>query len=361
MSPTPSFAADEGEHLEASDLSDLSDLNDTNDINDINDINDSELSIYFDLDSASGPALVIAHSPASMAAAPLLADTEGEIDSHLPPAILDLSPMTDFSIQLAGIRVLACLAEILRPFIFVHVNLLAALYFRAFGYPLFPDEADSFKCPLSSIGIYGLEVWDPRRLLRSNFLRRYDCAPEVLRSILMQRLGPVGGSCQVVFSSCLSYALFTLSGMVADDVTGALLDKMFFAIAGMHLQSLRVVTARGVESLSNDGICKLAKDWLQSVASVTRTADNVKVLLDQARLCSEDYFSRCALGADHDGSIALEMLRNAKPNVHLFLGMGENEIVVLYRNLPFLVGKDTSIDTMDIITYVSDGLFDRFY
>ncbi|KAJ2779275.1 hypothetical protein GGI18_003953, partial [Coemansia linderi] len=256
-SPTHSFAADEGEHLEASDLndtSDTSDLNDTNDINDINDINDSELSIYFDLDSASGPALVIAHSPGSMAAAPLLADKEGEIDSHLPPALLDLSPMTDFSIQLAGIRVLA-----------------------------------------------------------------------------------------------------------SDDVTGALLDEMFFAIASMRLQSLRVVTARGVESLSNDGICKLAKDWLQSVANVTRTADNVKVLLDQARLCSEDYFSRCALGADHDGSIALEMLRNAEPNVYLFLGMDENEIVVLYRNLPFLVGKDTSIDTMDIITYVSDGLFDRFY
>ncbi|KAJ1815129.1 hypothetical protein LPJ60_005824, partial [Coemansia sp. RSA 2675] len=183
----------------------------------------------------------------------------------------------------------------------------------------------------------------------------------VLRSILMQRLGLVEGSCQVVLSSCLSYALFTLSGMVADDVTGALLDEMFFAIASMRLQSLRVVTARGVESLSNDGICKLAKDWLQSVANVTRTADNVKVLLDQARLCSEDYFSRCALGADHDGSIALEMLRNAEPNVYLFLGMDENEIVVLYRNLPFLVGKDTSIDTMDIITYVSDGLFDRFY
>ncbi|KAJ2686925.1 hypothetical protein IWW39_003283 [Coemansia spiralis] len=166
-----------------------------------------------------------------------------------------------------------------------------------------------------------------------------------------------------VLGSRLSYTLVMIGGMSADNMSGALLDIMFYEATNLCLHQLHVIMASEVKKMDSNEVCKLVKGWLQHVAGVV--ADNGLVTtLELADQCNNEYQSRCSVGssssdADCDGTVVLAVLEEGEPNADLFLGIEEDELVVLYQCFPFLVGKDVSIGAMKALRRVSDGLFKR--
>ncbi|KAJ2697845.1 hypothetical protein H4218_003668 [Coemansia sp. IMI 209128] len=175
---------------------------------------------------------------------------------------------------------------------------------------------------------------------------------------------PVCNFCAAaVLGSRLSYTLVMIGGMSADNMSGALLDIMFYEATNLRLYELRVITASEVKKMDSNEVCKLVKGWLQRVAGIVAD-DGLVTTLELADRCNNEYQSRCSVGssssdADRDGTIVLAVLEEGEPNADLFLGIEEDELVVLYWSLPFLVGKDVSIGAMKAIRRISDGLFKR--
>ncbi|KAJ2024147.1 hypothetical protein GGI06_001118 [Coemansia sp. S85] len=168
---------------------------------------------------------------------------------------------------------------------------------------------------------------------------------------------------RAVLGSRLSYTLVMIGGMSADNMSGALLDIMFYEATNLRLHELRVITASEVKKMDSNEVCKLVKGWLQRVAGIVAD-DGLVTTLELADRCNNEYQSRCSVGssssdADRDGTIVLAVLEEGEPNADLFLGIEEDKLVVLYWSLPFLVGKDVSIGAMKAIRRISDGLFKR--
>ncbi|KAJ1822365.1 hypothetical protein GGH91_001658 [Coemansia sp. RSA 2671] len=260
----------------------------------------------------------------------------------------------------------ARLSKILTHFTFAHTDVVEALYLQAYSYPLVPSDmapADFYRKLAESIEGNAWEPWlqdsGSNKPTCSQFLCRTDSKLGELRFNLLRRLGLAEDPSSVVLGPRLFCALVTIGVMSADVMTGDLLGKIFVTVAGMRLDSLCIVTARGIESLSNREVCELVKDWLESVAayvaSVVAVDDDMSAYFELAKRCNEEYLGRCSSGQDVD--IALELLGDSASYGRLFLGVGERELKIFYRYLPFLVSKNTDPLIKDKLRLVSGVMF----
>ncbi|KAJ2029991.1 hypothetical protein IWW57_001393 [Coemansia sp. S610] len=235
----------------------------------------------------------------------------------------------------------ARLSKILAHFTFAHTDVVEALYLRAYSYPLVPSDVAPVDFYARLARVADGNAWEP----------------------WLQDSGLTKGSSRAVLGSRLSYTLVMIGGMSADNMSGALLDIMFYEATNLRLHELRVITASEVKKMDSNEVCKLVKGWLQRVAGIVAD-DGLVTTLELADRCNNEYQSRCSVGssssdADRDGTIVLAVLEEGEPNADLFLGIEEDKLVVLYWSLPFLVGKDVSIGAMKAIRRISDGLFKR--
>ncbi|KAJ2685874.1 hypothetical protein IWW39_003996 [Coemansia spiralis] len=262
----------------------------------------------------------------------------------------------------------ARLSKILTHFTFAHVDVVEALYLQAYSCPLVPSDmapVDFYRRLARAADSDAWVLWhkdaDTNKLTSLQFLHRTDGNPEASCSNLLKRLGLDKDPSSVVLGPRLLFALVTIGVMSADVMTGELLGKIFVTVAGMRLDSLHVVTAHGIENLTDREVCELLKDWLESVAayvaSVEFTNGDMAAYFDLAKSCNEEYLDRCSSGAGQDVDIALELLGDSASYGRLFLGVGERELKIFYQYLPFLVGENTSTRTMDKLRLVSGVMF----
>ncbi|KAJ2345153.1 hypothetical protein GGH91_002632, partial [Coemansia sp. RSA 2671] len=86
-----------------------------------------------------------------------------------------------------------------------------------------------------------------------------------------------------------------IGGMSADNMSGALLDIMFYEAINLRLRELHVITASEIKKMGSNEVCELVKGWLQRVAGVVAD-DGLATTLELADWCNNEYQSRCSVG-----------------------------------------------------------------
>ncbi|KAJ1815222.1 hypothetical protein LPJ60_005789, partial [Coemansia sp. RSA 2675] len=107
----------------------------------------------------------------------------------------------------------------------------------------------------------------------------------VTQSSKHQRTGLTKGSSRAVLGSRLSYTLVMIGGMSADNMSGALLDIMFYEAINLRLRELHVITASEIKKMGSNEVCELVKGWLQRVAGVVAD-DGLATTLELADWCN---------------------------------------------------------------------------
>ncbi|KAJ2822902.1 hypothetical protein FBU31_004452 [Coemansia sp. 'formosensis'] len=256
------------------------------------------------------------------------------------------------------------LLAVVKPFIFVDLDLMRNIYYAMYGCRLISDDIGPYQLVQTLAILDGFKQWsrqlsgeDSASLAGLSFLQRYSCEPRVLAQSLHQQLGLVQDKSAVVLGPVLCFTLVTLCGTRVDRMTGQLLDKVFTAATRIKIQLLWVATASGTKQMSKDDICQTVKDWVQGLGELIAMDSDIEQSLDRARKCNGEYTRRCVATSDSSiGNVASEMLRTGEHFSQMLLGIRDDQLKALCRKLVHVVDSGTSPHIKDSLRRVASEL-----
>ncbi|KAJ2059005.1 hypothetical protein GGI03_001995 [Coemansia sp. RSA 2337] len=243
------------------------------------------------------------------------------------------------------------------PFLCCHFDLFIVIYRHMFGCKLVPLGVDPREFMLMLADMEGFRHWSPEAA-NMDFIC---CTGHEFRYLTLdipQHLGLMGESKTMVLAPRLCYFLATMCGLQVDRLTGAILDELFAVITGESLQSLLIVTGKGIRQMTNSQICDMVKTWVESLCLSIAEDGGMAQSFDMALDCNGAYGNKGGSIADSDGLIALQTLKTNKFDDRLLLRVYPTELQEYYPFLSFIASRNTSTGTKEFLGVLSRKLLE---
>ncbi|KAJ2428295.1 hypothetical protein GGF41_001418 [Coemansia sp. RSA 2531] len=249
----------------------------------------------------------------------------------------------------------------LGEFPYVPLDVLPDLYAHIFGRELVPHDVDPQEFLLSLTKVDGFGYWylqpegaDLDTSVGLSILERRGHKLEIIRKNITSRLELTEAQESTVVAPLLCYYLALLCCMRASLLTGPILSELFAKATGRSLESLRVVTEHGIQTMTGDELASMVRKWLKDLCSHIAAGDRAQELLDMATQCFDAYAY-----AHHKNGIAYAWQAMLASNEHasqLLLGIPLIEMRWLYTRLLFLMDMDVDRATLMYLKNLSEQL-----
>ncbi|KAJ2160421.1 hypothetical protein GGF46_002247 [Coemansia sp. RSA 552] len=161
-----------------------------------------------------------------------------------------------------------------------------------------------------------------------------------------------------VLGPLLCYFIITLGCNGIDTMAGSVVNDMFFFVTGKRLESLDIVTERGIVHMPISQIWNMAKDWAVELTQLAARGRRMQDSLDECDRVNDEYLDRCRTRGysmsemDPDGDIARDMLSKSR-YTHLFLGIQSSDLKQLYIYIGYMMGGMISREDSKYLKEVS--------
>ncbi|KAJ2340925.1 hypothetical protein GGH92_006044, partial [Coemansia sp. RSA 2673] len=195
------------------------------------------------------------------------------------------------------------LLTIMGPSVFVDLAFASALHCQVYGCQLLPHGVEPIRFVEELDKKDMLERWQPPlSTTDSTDLRDLNiiwcCKPEFLVAThlnILEQLDIAKNSRAVVLGPQLCLVVVLMCGLCVDQMTGPVLGSMFFKATKRHLQTLTVITHRGVQQMTENSICQMAEDWIDRLCQFVVDNGGMRQSLIALRECNNDHKEQCSV------------------------------------------------------------------
>ncbi|KAJ2838787.1 hypothetical protein FBU31_000845 [Coemansia sp. 'formosensis'] len=255
------------------------------------------------------------------------------------------------------------LLAVIKPFVFIDLDLLMAIYHSMYGCQLISGHFNPRQLVKTLAKLDGFGYLTPRTSSEHStnlavyiFLQRCDLENETLRDNILLQLGLADDPNAVVLGPVLCFTLVTLCGTHMDQMTGSLMDQVFTAATRIKLQMLWVATTSGTKQMSKDDICLTVKSWVEDLSNFV-ALNGIDSSLDIATHYYNQYVSGSRAGGNaSEGNVAARSNMNDEHYHWLLVGISADDLRELYRVLIHVAESGTSPQIKDSLRRVSTEL-----
>ncbi|KAJ2746471.1 hypothetical protein GGI20_001314 [Coemansia sp. BCRC 34301] len=262
------------------------------------------------------------------------------------------------------------LSTLIRPFFCISLTIISDVYRLIFGCrPMSSGvKLNDFNRALTKLD--GFQFWSMRTTPSSlnetgisNFVLRTGSDFKSMCQRMLCRLMPPGGpKSPVVLGPLLCYYLLSMACMPLGQMSGPVLDGVFFRITDLKMTSLRVVTENGIRRMTTNELSEMTKNWARDLCHYMARDSRMQESLDVATRCYNLYMTNCRRkggvypNLDLDGSTAKEMLDSNSEHCRMFLGIRATELANLYKYLVCIMDGEVGASASNYLRQVSESL-----
>ncbi|KAJ2010212.1 hypothetical protein GGI06_005030 [Coemansia sp. S85] len=169
----------------------------------------------------------------------------------------------------------------------------------------------------------------------------------VPRQSVLARLGLESDANRAVLAPVLFCIMASLCSVPVDDVSDPLLERSFEKATELNLESLRVLSRHGVQTMTSAELCARFKQWVNGLGALVNKGSVIDDLLGWAETSNNLYTCACGKDAtkptsDLNERVAQRVLADNEHKGSLFLGLSAADIRELYEHLGFGVDNNAN-------------------